>query len=69
MKLLDGGLCGRIMLALVTSTKWDFAVKELEVRRGEIPRIKSMNRTVLAAQMHRNEPLAMKGFESIFSRT
>ncbi len=65
MKLLDGGLYGRIMLALVTSTKWDFTVKEL----GGIPRIKSINRSVLAAQMHRNEPLAMKGFESIFSRT
>lgn len=36
---------------------------------GKIPRINSMNRSVLAAQMYHNEPLAMKGFESIFSRT
>lgn len=69
MKLLDIALYGRIMFALVTCIKWDFALKELEVRRGKIARIYSMNRSVLGAQMYDNVPSAMRGLESVFSRT
>lgn len=68
MKLLDGALHGRIMFTMVTLIKWDFAVKELEVRRGKIARINSMNRFVWSAQMYEDEPSAMRGLRSVFSR-